>query len=333
MIKVGVVGSEGFTVGELIGLLINHPDVILEKVYAPEYEGILVSKLHPGLFNVREVTFTSNDDFSELEVLFVCLSSTKAKEFYRQQVLPEDLKIIDFSFELRPIVIDGENKSSVYLNRNFVYGLPEMNRREICNALSVSVPGSFANSIILSLLPLAKSLMLTSDIHVSSIIGRTESAARPSSTDLNYDVFSDRLKLYQPFEHRQLDEVKFGLQSCQHSFSKEISLLTMRGYFVRGTYTYSYFDTDVSIEEIKRVYKEYFDDHSFIHIVDDIPDLRQVVNTNYSLIYLKKHQKKILAVNVQDNLLKGSAGTAVHIMNLMCGLVETTGLILKSLSY
>lgn len=333
MIKVGIVGSEGFTVGELIGLLINHPDACLEKVYAPEHCGLSVSKIHPGLFDLRNIDFTADADFSHLEVLFVCLSSEKAKAFYREHTLPDRLKIIDFSFAYRPFSLDEHPENESYINRSFVYGLPEMNRRAICSADAVSVPGSFASSVAVSILPMAKNLMLNSELHISSIIGRTESAARPKSSMVNYDPYSDRVKLYQPFEHRQTQEIHYVIQSCQRSFSQDIDFLTIRGNFVRGTYTYTYFDTDICIEELVQLYKDYYDDHSFIHIVDEVPDLRQILNTNYSLIYLQRFGKRLLSVDIQDNLLKGSAGTAVHIMNLMCGLVETTGLKLKSLAY
>ncbi|KGN96671.1 hypothetical protein HQ39_01060 [Porphyromonas sp. COT-108 OH2963] len=334
MIKVGIVGSEGFMVGELIALLINHEDVVLEKVYAPEHVGEMVSHIHPGLFNFREIVFTDNADFSELEVLFVCLNSARAKAFYSSHILPESLKVIDFSYELRPLDEQRVAKTAELCSgREFVYGLPEMNRRAICNASSVSVPGSFANSVIVGLIPLAKHLLMNSELHVSSVIGHTENAARPQSTAIHYDSMSDRITLYHPFEHRQTKEMEYALKCCQNSFTQPINFLPIRGNFVRGTYACTYFDIDVSLDEIKKFYREHFDDHSFVYIQDTVPDIRQVVNTNYSIIHLMKYGRKLMVVSVQDNLLKGGAGTAVHIMNLMCGLVETTGLKLKPVTY
>lgn len=321
MYKVGIVGSEGYTVGELYSLIINHPDVHLEMIYAPNRKGSNVSDLFHGLGNMRDLIFTDEPRLDELDVLFLCLQSAASREFLESHILPEKLKVIDFSQEYRHT--DKEENG-------FVYGCCEANRKELNFANRASVPGSFATAIQVPLIPLAKHLLLNSPIHIYSISGKTEAFARPTpESGTTYDMLFDNFHVHRPLEHHHVAEVRRTLQNIQSSFDEEIILIPMRGNFPRGLYTTTYFDTPLDIETIQAMYQEYFEDHSFVRLVDSYPDVRDTVNTNEIHIHLSKHGGRLLIVSTCDNLLKGAAGNALHIMNLMLGLVENVGLNVK----
>lgn len=327
MIKVGIVGSEGYALGELVSLLINHPDVILERVYSPERKGVRISDLHPGLFGERAIEFSDEDKFDDLDVLFLCVASGESSRFLQEHTLPESLRIIDFTVDHRHPILSGDTGE-------FVYGLSEGYRRQICHARKVSVPGCFALSIELALLPLAKHLLLTHDIHISSVSGRTETMARPRGfSHAAYDTFFDNFSVYKPFAHPQLQEVIEVLCDVQKSFCKKVHFVPMRGNFNRGIYTSLYTKCMVDLDTLHELYEEYYEDHSFVHLVSRYPDVRDTVNTNHALIHLSRHEDMLMVVCTLDNLMKGAAGTAVHLMNLMTGLVENTGLRIKSSAY
>ena len=326
MFNVGIVGSEGYAVGELFSLLINHPDVTLRRVYAPGRVGTVVNDVHPGLFGERRMEFTDEAKFDDLDVLFICLQTGASRAFLNTHKLPDNLKVIDFSLEHR-LPTEG-------IDGGFVYGLPESYRRRICNADRVAVPGCFASSIAIGLIPLAKHLLLNNEIHIHSVAGKTEAAARPrEGSPLSYNMLFDDFSIYRPFVHPQIDEVRNTLCDIQKSFQQRLNFIPMRANYARGIYTSIYTECSVDLHTIREMYEEYYDDHSFIHIVDKYPDVRDIANTNNCLLHLSKHEGKLLIVSTLDNLLKGAAGTAIHIMNLMTGLVETTGLRVKSSSF
>ncbi|MDO5017128.1 MAG: hypothetical protein Q4E10_02045 [Porphyromonas sp.] len=321
MYKVGIVGSEGYVVGELYNLLIQHPDVHLEMIYAPHRAGMRVAEIFNDLNSMRELIFTDQLELEGLDVLFLCMQSAATKEFLGTFELPKGLKVIDFSQAFR-----HTNPEET----GFIYGLPEAKRRTILSADRVSVPGAFASAIQTPLIPLAKHLLLNSDIHACSVAGKTEALARPHPTvGITYDMLFDNFHVIKPLEHHHIGEIASTLREMQNSFDSEIVLIPMRGDFTRGVYTAMYLDCPVSLESIKEMYESHFDDHSFVHIVDSYPDVRDTVNTNEMHIHLSKHGDRLLIVSTMDNLMKGAAGTAVHIMNLMLGLVETTGLNVK----
>lgn len=321
MYKVGIVGSEGYAVGELYNLLINHPDVHVEMIYSPQRAGMSVSELFNDLNSMRALVFTDRLELEGLDVLFLCLQSVASREFLHLFDIPEGLKVIDFSQEFRHT--DTEETG-------FIYGLSEGNRRAITRATRVSVPGAFATAIQTPLMPLAKHLLLNNDIHVTAVAGKTEALARPKlEGGLTYDMLFDNFHVFRPLEHHHVGEIKQTLRKVQKSFDSDIILIPMRGNFTRGVYTTMYLDCPLDLVEIRRLYDEYFDDHSFVHIVDEYPDVRDTVNTNELHIHLSKHGNRLLIVSTLDNLMKGAAGTAIHIMNLMLGLVETTGLNVK----
>ena len=232
--------------------------------------------------------------------------------------VPDNVKIIDLSMDYR---IESDE-------HDFVYGLPELNRRRICKSQHIANPGCFATCIQLAVLPLAKHLMLNSELHVNAITGSTGAGVKPSSTS-HFSWRNDNISIYKPFTHQHLAEIGQSLRQLQNSFESNINFIPVRGNFSRGIFATTYIDCKVGLDEIRRIYEEYYDDHSFTFITDKNPDLKQVVNTNKCLLYLQKYDNKLLIISMIDNLLKGASGQAVHNMNLLFGLEETVGLHLK----
>lgn len=321
MYNVGIVGSEGYAVGELYNLLINHPDVHLEMIYSPMRAGMSVAELFNDLNSLRALHFTDRLELEGLDVLFLCLQSAASREFLSHFDILEGLKVIDFSQEFR-----HTNSSET----GFVYGLSEANRRAITKTSRASVPGAFASAIQIPLIPLAKHLLLNSDIHVTAVAGKTEALARPRpDAGMSYDMLFDNFHVFRPLEHHHIGEVRHTLREIQNSFDSEIVLIPMRANFTRGVYATIYLDCPLELTEIRKMYEDYFGDHTFVHVVDEYPDVRDTVNTNEIHIHLSKHGNRLLIVSTMDNLMKGAAGSAIHIMNLMLGLVENTGLNVK----
>lgn len=318
MIKVGIIGGAGYTAGELIRLLINHPDVEIAFINSTSNAGNRITDVHEGLYGETDMRFTAELPLNEIDCLFFCTAHGDTRKFMESHVVPEQVKIIDLSMDYR---IKSEE-------HDFVYGLPELNRRAICSARHIANPGCFATCIQLGVLPLAKHLMLNSDLHVNAITGSTGAGVKPSSTS-HFSWRNDNISIYKPFTHQHLAEINQSLVQLQNSFASQINFIPVRGNFSRGIFATTYLDCKVELSEIQRIYEEYYDDHSFTFIVDKNPDLKQVVNTNKCLIYLQKYEDKLLIVSMIDNLLKGASGQAVHNMNLLFGLEETVGLHLK----
>lgn len=318
MIKVGIIGGAGYTAGELIRLLINHPDVEIVFINSTSNAGNRITDVHEGLYGETDMRFTAELPLNEIDCLFFCTAHGDTRKFMESHVVPEQVKIIDLSMDYR---IKSEE-------HDFVYGLPELNRRAICSARHIANPGCFATCIQLGVLPLAKHLMLNSDLHVNAITGSTGAGVKPSSTS-HFSWRNDNISIYKPFTHQHLAEINQSLVQLQNSFASQINFIPVRGNFSRGIFATTYLDCKVELSEIQRIYEEYYDDHSFTFIVDKNPDLKQVVNTNKCLIYLQKYEDKLLIVSMIDNLLKGASGQALHNMNLLFGLEETVGLHLK----
>lgn len=318
MIKVGIIGGAGYTAGELIRLLINHPDVEIVFINSTSNAGNRITDVHEGLYGETDMRFTAELPLNEIDCLFFCTAHGDTRKFMETHVVPEQVKIIDLSMDYR---IKSEE-------HDFVYGLPELNRRAICSARHIANPGCFATCIQLGVLPLAKHLMLNSDLHVNAITGSTGAGVKPSSTS-HFSWRNDNISIYKPFTHQHLAEINQSLVQLQNSFASQINFIPVRGNFSRGIFATTYLDCKVELSEIQRIYEKYYDDHSFTFIVDKNPDLKQVVNTNKCLIYLQKYEDKLLIISMIDNLLKGASGQAVHNMNLLFGLEETVGLHLK----
>lgn len=318
MIKVGIIGGAGYTAGELIRLLLNHPDAEIVFVNSSSNAGNKITDVHEGLYGETDLRFTSELPLGDVDVLFFCTAHGDTRKFMESHTVPEQVKIIDLSMDYR---LESEE-------HDFVYGLPELNRRRICSARHVANPGCFATCIQLGLLPLAKHLMLNSELHVNAITGSTGAGVKPSATS-HFSWRNDNISIYKPFTHQHLAEINQSLLQLQRSFNSPINFIPVRGNFSRGIFATMYLDCKVGLDEIRRIYEEYYDDHSFTFITDKNPDLKQVVNTNKCLLYLQKYENKLLIVSVIDNLLKGASRQAVHNMNLLFNLEETVGLHLK----
>ena len=318
MIKCGIIGGAGYTAGELIRLLLNHPDAELTFINSSSNAGNKITDVHGGLYGETDLVFTSELPLDSIDLLFFCTAHGDTKKFMENHTVPENVKIIDLSMDYR---IEGPE-------HDFVYGLPELNRRRICNARHIANPGCFATCIQLGVLPLAKHLMLNSDLHVNAITGSTGAGVKPSSTS-HFSWRNDNISIYKPFTHQHLAEINQSLSQLQKSYSSRINFIPVRGNFSRGIFATTYIDCKIDLVEIRRIYEEYYDDHSFTFITDKNPDLKQVVNTKKCLIHLQKIDDKLLIISMIDNLLKGASGQAVHNMNLLFGLEETVGLHLK----
>ena len=318
MIKVGIIGGAGYTAGELIRLLINHPDAEIVFIHSNSHAGHRITEVHEGLYGETELTFTDALPLNDIDVLFFCTAHGDTRRFMESHNVPEELRIIDLSMDYRL-------KSD---DHDFIYGLPELNRRAICHSRHVANPGCFATCIQLGLLPLAKNLMLNDDIMVNAITGSTGAGVKPGATS-HFSWRNNNISVYKAFEHQHVPEIKPSLCQLQNSFRSEIDFIPYRGDFPRGIFATIVVKTQVAQEELERIYEEYYAEDSFTHLVRENIDLKQVVNTNKCLIHLEKHGNKLLVVSCIDNLLKGASGQAVHNMNLLFNLEETVGLKLK----
>ncbi len=322
MIKTGIIEGAGFAGGELIRLLLNHPDVQLMFITGRGNSGQQIHEVHRGLYGETDLVFSEEPELDKIDLLFLITSAEESRQFMETHEIPEKLKIIDFSREYRLKAGDDE----------FIYGLPELNRRAICKSRFVANPGSFATCITLGLLPLAKNLMLNDDIYVHAIIGSTGTGHKASSMT-TFSWRDNNVSIYKPFVHQHLPEIRESLEQLQSSFKAGVHFVPYRGNFTRGIFCTIMVKNKVSLEELTQLYVDYYAKDSFTHITPDNIDLKQVVNTNKCLIHLEKHGDMLLITSCIDNLLKGASGQAVHNMNLLFNLEETTGLNLKATAY
>lgn len=319
MIKAGIIGGAGYTAGELIRLLINHPDVEIKWVNSSSNAGNRVDAVHQGLIGETDLEFIADTPFDDVDVMFCCTPHGETRKFMESHIVPEELRIIDLSTDYR-----HQDDS-----HDFVYGLPELNRKRIVNGTKhIANPGCFATCIQLALLPLAKNLLLNSDIHVHAITGSTGAGVKPGATS-HFSWRNDNVSIYKPFKHQHLDEIRQSLSQLQSSFSSKLNFIPVRGCFSRGIFATVYIDCPIGLDMVRKLYDEFYADHNFTFVTDKMPDLKDVVNTNKCLLHLIKEDGKLLIVSVIDNLLKGASGQAVHNMNLLFGLHERVGLNLK----
>ena len=318
MIRIGIIGGAGYTAGELIRLLINHPEAEIVFINSASNAGNRVTDVHEGLYGETDLRFTNQLPLDEIDCLFFCTAHGDTRKFIESHTLPEGLKIVDLSMDYR-LKAEGND---------FIYGLPELNRRAICQAKHVANPGCFATAIQLGLLPLAKHLMLNDDIFVNAITGSTGAGVKPGPTS-HFSWRDNNLSIYKAFEHQHVPEICQSLSQLQQSFHASLDFIPYRGNFPRGIFATIVVKNKCDIDELTRIYQEYYAEDSFTFLSDKNIDLKQVVNTNKCLLHLEKHGDRLLIVSIIDNLLKGASGQAVHNMNLMFNLEETVGLRLK----
>jgi N-acetyl-gamma-glutamyl-phosphate reductase len=320
-ISVGIIGGAGYTAGELIRILLNHPQADLKYVQSSSNNGNPVSSVHNDLLGDTDLVF-SNVNIEDTDVVFICSGHGKSLEFVKQNNLSGRIKIIDLSHDFR-LKREGND---------FIYGLPELNRELIRKANRIANPGCFATAIELAVLPLANAGLLEDDVHVTAITGSTGAGQEPTKTT-HFSWRDSNLSAYKAFEHQHLGEVMQSIKQVQPGFEKEVNFIPVRGNHTRGIFATVYTKYDGTIEEAVKLYRDFYATHPFVHISTVNIDLKQVVNTNKALLYLEKHGDKLLIISCIDNLLKGASGQAIQNMNLMFGLDERSGLMLKAIGY
>jgi N-acetyl-gamma-glutamyl-phosphate reductase len=322
MIKAGIIGGAGYTAGELIRLLLNHEQVTIDFVFSTSNAGNKIYKVHQDLIGSTEMEFTSKIN-TNVDVLFLCLGHGNSTAFLEQNSFSDNTKIIDLSNDFRL------ETNKIFNGKNFVYGLPELQKEEIKNANYIANPGCFATAIQLAILPLADANLINEDVHINAVTGATGAGTSLSKTT-HFTWRDNNFSHYKAFTHQHLGEINQTLNQLQAGFDFEIHFMPNRGNFSRGIFATSYTDFEGSLEDAKSLYNNYYKDAAFTFIsVDDI-HLKQVVNTNKCIIHLHKHNNKLLVTSIIDNLLKGASGQAIQNMNLMFGFKETEGLNLKA---
>ncbi len=344
-VRVGIIGGAGYTGGELIRILLNHPACKIVFVHSKSNAGNYLHHVHHDLLGDTELKFSSEaspklgnlvrkDSFGEeVDVLFLCAGHGAAKRFLEENEIADSIKVIDLSHDFRL------THSSVINSRKFIYGLPELNRDKIKKAGNVANPGCFATAIQLGLLPLAKEGLLK-DVYITGITGSTGAGQGLSETS-HFSWRANNIQPYKTFTHQHLNEVEESLNQLQPSFSstKEggregaINFIPWRGDFTRGIFISSQMHSDWELEDLKKLYQDYYLDHPFTFVSDDQISLKQAVNNNKCFIHLEKSGGMLVVHSAIDNLLKGASGQAVQNMNLMFGLEETTGLKLKATGF
>ena len=322
MIRIGIIGGAGYTAGELLRILLNHPQAEVVFVNSSSNAGNAVTEVHSGLIGECSLVFTDALPVDQVDVLFLCSAHGDSKKFLDENEVPPWVKIIDLSTDYREARPDHD----------FVYGLPEMNFKQIAFSKHIANPGCFATCIQLALLPLAANNLLKAEIHVNAITGSTGAGVKPSSTS-HFSWRNDNISVYKAFSHQHLHEIGQTLRQLQIGFSQDINFIPVRGDFARGIFASVYTDYEGSLEDAEKLYLDYYKDAAFTFISKKNVDLKQVINTNKCVLHLEKHGKKLLVLSVIDNLLKGASGQAVHNMNLMFGLDEKTGLGLKPVAF
>lgn len=318
-IKVGIIGAAGYTGGELLRILINHPAAEIVFANSQSQAGKPAHETHTDLLGDTDLVFTSELPFDKVDVLFLCSGHGQSKKFLEENAVPASVKIIDLSTDYRDE------------SEGFVYGLPELNRDRIKSADKVANPGCFATTIQLALLPLAKAGLL-GEVHVSAITGST-GAGQALSSSTHFSWRNNNMSIYKAFTHQHLTEIGQSLRQLQDGFAEDINFIPYRGNFTRGIMTNVYLNYEGSLEDAKSLFGDYYAEHPFTHISDKPIDVKQVVNSNKCILELQKQGKKLLITSITDNLLKGASGQAVQNMNLMFGLDENTGLKLKTISF
>jgi N-acetyl-gamma-glutamyl-phosphate reductase len=322
MIKIGIIGGAGYTAGELLRILLNHPEADIVFVQSSSNAGNLISDVHDDLLGETQLKFTPEMPLDTVDVVFLCMGHGKSVEFMQQNKLPERLKVIDLSHDFRLKRTGNE----------FVYGLPELNRETIKTARYIANPGCFATGIQLALLPLAAEGLLTDEVHVQAITGSTGAGQKPSETS-HFSWRSGNVSAYKIFEHQHEGEILQSLKQLQPKFDKDFNFVPIRGNHTRGIFVSAYTNFKGSVEEAFQLFEDFYQPHPFVFVTKTNPGVKQVVNTNKAVIYLEKHGSKLVIISITDNLIKGASGQAVQNMNLMFGLDEKTGLNLKPVAF
>ena len=322
MVRVGIVGAAGYTGGELIRLLLNHPEAEIVFANSESNAGNPVADVHEGLYGDTELCFTSEMPFDSVDVVFFCFGHGKSEAFLKEHSIPENVKIVDLAQDFRLEAPDHD----------YVYGLPEINKERIAKAQHVANPGCFATCIQLGLLPAASMGLIKGSVAVNAITGSTGAGQKATATT-HFSWRNNNMSIYKAFTHQHVPEIRQSLRQVQGHLDADIDFIPYRGDFSRGIFATEVIKTDRPLEEIVEAYKAFYRDARFTHYVDKAIDMKQVVNTNKALVHCDKYGDKLLVTSTIDNLLKGAVGQAVQNMNIMFGLDEATGLNLKSSAF
>ncbi|MBP5257644.1 MAG: N-acetyl-gamma-glutamyl-phosphate reductase [Prevotella sp.] len=328
MIKIGILGAAGYTGGELIRVLLGHPEAQIIFANSESNAGNLVSDVHEGLIGDTDLRFCSEMPFENVDVVFFCFGHGKSKQFLSEHTIPANVKIIDLAQDFR---IKGDH--------DYVYGLPEINKNDIAKATHIANPGCFATAIQLALLPAAYQNLLKEDVSVNAITGSTGAGQKPGATT-HFSWRNNNLSIYKPFQHQHIAEIRQSLKQVQGYLEASIDFIPYRGDFARGIFCTAVVrlpegcDVDTSLfSDIVEAYREFYANAAFTHYTDKPIDLKQVVNTNKCLVHCEQYGNKMLITSAIDNLLKGAVGQAVQNMNIMFGIDETAGLRLKASAF
>jgi N-acetyl-gamma-glutamyl-phosphate reductase len=321
MINVGIIGGSGYTAGELIRILMYHPNVNIDFVYSTTNAGKPLSVAHHDLLGDIEMDFTDAIN-PDVNVLFLCLGHGKSISFLQENKFAGHTKIIDLGNDFRL------TEDSNFDGKQFVYGLPELNKTAIKKANYIANPGCFATAIQLALLPLAKNQLLENDIHINATTGSTGAGVSPSETT-HFSWRSNNMSHYKAFDHQHLGEINQSVNQLQAAYSNELLFIPNRGDFARGIFATLYTTVEDSLDEIVAKYVDFYKNEPFVTVTTTNINMKQVVQTNKCIISLTKKGNRILITSIIDNLTKGASGQAIQNMNLMFGLPETTGLHLK----
>ncbi len=330
MIRIGILGAAGYTGGELIRLLLNHPQAEIVFANSESNAGNLVSDVHEGLTGDTDLRFISEMPFEQVDVVFFCFGHGKSEAFLQEHTIPSHVKIIDLAQDFR---IAGDH--------DYVYGLPEINRERIARAKHVANPGCFATAVQLALLPTAYLNLLKDDISVNAITGSTGAGQKPSATT-HFSWRADNMSIYKPFQHQHLAEIRQSLRQVQGYLDASVDFIPYRGPFARGIFCTAVVrlprGNDEQTEQqlhndILNAYRDFYQDAAFTHYSEAPIDLKQVVNTNKALVHCDIFGNKLLVTSAIDNLLKGAVGQAVQNMNIMFALDEAAGLRLKASAF
>ena len=322
MLEVGIIGGAGYTAGELIRLLLHHPETTINFVYSTSNAGNKLHKIHQDLIGSTEISFTDKIN-TEIDLLFLCLGHGNSTSFLENNQFSTNTKIIDLSNDFR--LLADKN----FDQKEFVYGLPELQKEKIKEAQYIANPGCFATALQLAILPLAAHKLLSNDIHINAVTGATGAGTSLSATT-HFTWRDNNFSHYKAFNHQHLDEIYQTINQLDTNFDSQVNFMPNRGNFSRGIFATTYTKFEGNIEEAKKIYEEYYSDAAFTFVSDNDIHMKQVVNTNKCILHLAKHGNKLLITSTIDNLLKGASGQAVKNMNLMFGFKETLGLNLKA---
>ena len=318
MIKTGIIGSAGYVGGELIRILLQHPDVSLEFVQSNSHAGQNLSSAHPDLVGETELIFSA-ETRTDVDVIFLALGHGESQNFLTEHDFPENLHLVDMSQDFRI-----SDKAT-----GFVYGLTECNYQKIKQAKRIANPGCFATAILLGLVPLAEKNLLNNEIHISAVTGSTGAGQKQTDTT-HFSWRYSNISVYKAFEHQHLAEINYLLGNISNKQIPDIQFLPFRGNFTRGILAASYLKCQHALPDIVDMYSRYYAQSPFVIISEENPDIKQVVNTNKCLLFFEKHDDTLLIISVIDNMVKGAAGQAIQNMNVMFGLNESSGLKLKA---